>query len=266
MPHAAAATLNRASWNSNSRYTLSLLGRYYNRNYHSFLATAFAENSSVQNESGMLLHLKAQPGAGWQVTAYADFFHHPWPRYRMTRSSSGQDFMAQADYTPGDGAHTIGLRYQLKRKEQADLMEPHHRVRAQWTFVPRACWRLQTTALLHHLLGETGTALQHTLRYTSPADRLRLALTASYFHAPEYSTRLYVFEPALYNSVSSAVLYGHGLHGALTARITSRNGRWMGEAKYSLYRYFDRDVQSSGLQTIKSPWRNDLSFQLRFKF
>ncbi|MCR4920914.1 MAG: helix-hairpin-helix domain-containing protein [Bacteroidaceae bacterium] len=266
MPHTAAATMNRASWSINSRYTLSLLGRYYASNYHSFLATSFAENSTVQNESGLLLHLKAQPSAGWLLTAYADFFHNPWPRYRMTHSSSGQDFMAQADYTPGDGAHTIGLRYQLKRKEQADRMEPHHRIRTQWTFLPHRSWRLQTTALLHRLLGKTGSAIQHTVRFTSPADCLRLALTASYFHSPDYSTRLYVFEPALYNSISSAVLYGHGLHGALTGRLTSRNGRWMVEARYSLYRYFDRDTQSSDLQTIYSPWRNDLSFQLRFKF
>ena len=216
LPHAATATLNRASWNVNSRYTLSLLGRYYAQRYHSFLATAFAENSSVQNESGLLVHLKAQPWEGWQMTAYLDFFHNPWPRYRMTHSSSGQELMTQAAYTPDGGRNTFALRYQLKRKEQAD--------------------------------------------------RLRIALMAAYFHATDYSARLYAYEPALQSSVTSAILYGHGLHAAFTARLTSRGGRWMGEAKYSLYRYFDRDQQASGLQTIMSPWKNDLSFQVRFRF
>lgn len=266
LPHAAVATLNRASWNINSRYTLSLLGRYYARQYHSFLAAAFAENSTVQNESGLLLHLKAQPAEGWQATAYADFFHNPWPRYRMTHSSSGQELMTQAAYTPDGGRNTITLRYQLKRKEQADRMEPHHRLKAQWTLQPDKCWRLQTAGQLHRTLSHTGTSIQQTLRYTSPADLLRLALMAAYFHATDYSARLYAYEPALLSSVSSAILYGHGLHAAFTTRLTSRGGRWMGELKYSLYRFFDRDQQSSGLQTIMGPWKNDLSFQVCFKF
>ena len=39
----------------------------------------------------------------------------------------------------------------------------------------------------------------------------------------------------------------------------------MVEARYGLVRYFDRDEQGSGLQTIFSPWRNDLSVQLRMR-
>ena len=145
-------------------------------------------------------------------------------------------------------------------------MEPHHRLKAQWTLQPDKCWRLQTAGQLHRTLSHTGTSIQQSLRYTSPADLLRLALMAAYFHATDYSARLYAYEPALLSSVSSAILYGHGLHAAFTARLTSRGGRWMGEVKYSLYRFFDRDQQSSGLQTIMGPWKNDLSFQVRFKF
>jgi hypothetical protein len=51
----------------------------------------------------------------------------------------------------------------------------------------------------------------------------------------------------------------------LAGRWKEKSGRWMVEARYGLVRYFDRDEQGSGLQTIFSPWRNDLSVQLRIR-
>ena len=53
--------------------------------------------------------------------------------------------------------------------------------------------------------------------------------------------------------------------GILTCRWQSKNGKWMLEGRYSLLRYFDRDEQGTALQRILSPWKNDLSFQLRVK-
>jgi hypothetical protein len=65
--------------------------------------------------------------------------------------------------------------------------------------------------------------------------------------------------------VSSASYYGHGVLAVLAGRWKEKSGRWMVEARYGLVRYFDRDEQGSGLQTIFSPWRNDLSVQLRIR-
>ena len=54
-------------------------------------------------------------------------------------------------------------------------------------------------------------------------------------------------------------------HGTLLGRWTSRGGHWRLEARYSVRRVLDAATQGSGLQTIYSPWRNDLAFQLRVK-
>ena len=93
------ATINRASWNIGRNYTLSAVQRFYSHHYYSFYSSALSENSNAQNESGVLVHLQSEPLAGLQLTTYADFFHHPWPRYRMTRSSTGQEFMLQGTYS-----------------------------------------------------------------------------------------------------------------------------------------------------------------------
>jgi len=258
------ATINRASWNIGRNYILSAVQRFYSYRYYSFYSSALSENSNAQNESGVLLHLQAEPMTGLQLTAYADFFHHPWPRYRMTHSSTGQEFMLQGTYIISR-QHTILARYQLKRKETGDLMEPHHRVKLQWTCEPSNQWRFQTTGVFHGVLGSTGLMFTQGVRYTLAQPSLSLHGLLGWFHTDNYLSRVYVQLPALYSSVSSASFFGHGVHATFTCRWQSKNGRWMLEARYSMLRYFDREEQGSGLQAIMSPWKNDLSFQLRMK-
>lgn len=255
-------TLNRVQWIISKRYTLSAVQRFYGYRYYSFLSGAFADNSSAQNETGVLLHLKAQPWQRWQFVCYADFFHNPWPRYRMTRASTGQEFMAQATRRLNSG-NTIEVRYQLKRKEQADTMEPHHRGKLQWTCTPSSMWKLQTTGWLHTVSGSTGWSMQQTVSCNIPRPSVRLALMAAYFHTDDYNSRISLYEPSLYSSVSSGQYYGRGIHGVGTARWTSRNKRWMLEGKYALCKYFDRSEIGSSHQAIFSSWKNDLSLQIR---
>lgn len=259
----ACATLHRAAWHINNRYTLSAVQRYYAPFYHSFHAAALGENSSVQNENGVLLHLNSTPADGWTAVGYMDFFYHKWPRYRMTRSSAGQEGMVQVGYQTSE--HTVSLRYQIKRKETADTMEPHHRLKAQWNCTPHSAWNLQTTGLLHFVAEHAGFGMQEAVRYATHNDRLRLTLMGAYFHAPDYRCRLYFYEPNLYQSMSSSTFYGHGIHGVAMARWTSRNGVWMMEGKYGFCHYFDRKEIGSGMQTIFSNRKHDLAFSLKIK-
>ncbi len=258
------ATLHRAQWQVSRNYTLSAIHRFYARNYYSFMSSALTENSSVQNENGILLHLKATPAEGWSVVGYVDFFHHPWPGYGLTHSSSGQELMGQVQYKR-DVRHSLFARYQWKRKERFDVMEPHHRIKLQWNFLASETWKWQTTGLWHQVRNSMGMGIQQGVMFNWKKPALRMAAMMGYFHTDDYASRIYLYEPALYSSVSSASYFGHGFHAALTGRWTSRNGRWMMEAKYKMCRMLDREEQSSGLQTIFSPWKNDISLQFRVK-
>lgn len=255
-------TLNRVQWILSKRYTISAVQRFYGYKFYSFLGGAFAENSTAQNESGVLLHLKAQPWDRWQIICYADFFHNPWPRYRMTRASTGQEIMVEVSHQINQ-THTIQVRYQLKRKEQADVMEPHHRTKLQWTIAPSEKWKFQTTGWYHSVLGSNGWSIQETAYCTLQKPALKFAVMAGYFHTDDYNSRIYLYEPALYSSISSGSYFGKGIHGVCTARWTSKNKHWMLEGKYALCKYFDRSEIGSALQTIFSSWKNDISLQLR---
>ena len=258
------ATINRASWNIGRNYIISAIQRFYAYQYYSFYSSALSENSNAQNESGVLVHLQAEPLTGLQLTTYADFFHHPWPRYRMKHSSTGQEFMLQGAYAISR-KHTLLARYQLKRKENGNRMEPHHRVKLQWTFEPSKQWRLQTTGLFHSVLDSKGWMLSQNARFVLAKPNLSFNGQLGWFHTDDYLSRIYIQQPALYSSISSTSYYGHGMMGVLTCRWQSKNQRWMLEARYGIVRYFDREEQGTELQKIFSPWKNDLSFQLRIK-
>ena len=257
------ATLERLSWKINSRYTLSGSYRFYGYKYYSFYAAALSENSNVQNESGATLRLDATPIDRLTLTAYADFFYNPWPRYTLTHSSSGQEATIMAEYrlTQSD---RLAVRYQMKRKERSDQMQLHNRLRLQYTRQQGPWWQLQTTLQLHALdLSGTGWSAAQRIRFRK--SDFQVSALASYFHTPDYDTRLFQYEPLLTNMFRYPSLYGHGVRLTAAAHYALWQRRLFVEVLYGIMRYFDRQTQSSGMQEIRSPWKQDISVQLRLK-
>ena len=265
--HGGIATLGRVQWLANRNLKIGVLGRYYDHKFYSFQAAAICENSRVQNESGAMLRIEARPWDRLSLTAYADFFADYWPRYGMTKSSNGQELMLEGKFEVS-GKHSLSLRYQMKRKAANDLILPRHRVKAQWTCLPSGKWKLQSTALVHMApTKEPGFGFSQLVQGRMlKEDALRLGLMAGYFHAPDYLTRIYIYEPSLWNSTSSTSYYGHGLRFATTIRYTFPRSHWMIEAKYALTHMLDRGSISSGLQEILSPTRQDISVQVRMTY
>ena len=125
--------------------------------------------------------------------------------------------------------------------------------------------RFQTAGYYHNVLGRNGFLVSQNVRYLLPKPNLTLNAQLGYFNTDDYLSRIYLQSPALYSTFSSSSYYGHGMLGVLTCRWKSKNEKLWLEGRYSLLRYFDRDEIGSGLQRILSPWKHDLSFQLRVK-
>lgn len=254
------ATTHRITWLASDRWRLSASGRYYTHGYFSPYARATSESGGVRNELGGTLRCEAQSLWGFNLTAYLDLFYNQWPRYQMTESSAGQDLMVQLT-RPLGRRHTLLLRYQLKRKAASDVMLTHHRAKLQWTYTPSKVLRSQTTLVTHSVSGRTGLALGESLKGAWRSDRWRATLTAAYFYTPDYATRVYIYQPSLLSTVATGQLYGHGLSLSATARWTAPSRRFLLEALVRTLRYFDRSTQGTGLQTIYSAWKSDISVQ-----
>ena len=268
------AVLGKVTYLATRNWKIGLLGRYYSHRYHSFYSGAISEGSQTQNESGVMVRIEATPWQNWTLTTYLDLFADYWPRYQMTHSSHGQDLMLEALWhtspDPATSTHTLGLRYQMKRREANDAMIPHHRIRFQWTLQPSHRYKLQTTANIHvaargQKTRNTGYAVSENLIATPLKDKsLRLALTAAYFDTPDYLTRVYVYEPAMWNSFSGTTYFGQGIRAAAVLRYTHPRGHWMIEARYGITKMLDRDNIATGEDMISASAKNDISIQIRY--
>ena len=86
----------------------------------------------------------------------------------------------------------------MKRKERSDQMQLHNRLRLQYTRQQGPWWQLQTTLQLHALdLSGTGWSAAQRIRFRK--SDFQVSALASYFHTPDYDTRLFQYEPLLTN-------------------------------------------------------------------
>ncbi len=265
------ATLNGLKWRISQRYTLSLIQRYYNYYYYSFFSSALSEIGAVQNETGGMARIDAQPWDGIQLGAYIDLFYNPWPRYGLKKSSGGWEGMleTQCDLTRRS---YISARYNIKRKEQSSGPSIHHRLRLQWTRTsPSGQWRMSTTALLHALPGSYGEAIGCTMKFQnkerqeSTKNKWNLSVNGMYFHTTDNDSRIYMYETNVSEMMYIPSFSGHGLRASGMARCQVWQGRLTMELKYGVTRYLDRKTQGSGMQTIYSPVKNDITAQVRLK-
>lgn len=267
------AALGKVIYLATRNWKLGLAGRYYSHKYNSFYSSAISEGSDTRNETGVMLRVEATPWRNWTLTSYLDFFSDYWPRYQMTHSSNGQDFMIEARWQTGDKAsakHGLSLRYNMKRKESSDVMIPHHRVRIQWTVEPGDRCKLQTTGNLHIAsntgeTGKVGFSISENIKAVLLRNKtMMLTVMGAYFDTPNYLTRVYVYEPALWNSISGTTYFGQGIRTVAGLRYTHHRGHWMIEGRYSLTKMFDRDYIASGEDMIPGNFKNDISLQVRF--
>ena len=259
------ATLHTLSVRLSSDYRLTASQRYYSRRYYSALASALSSQGKVQNETGASLRLDASPFPGLQMLALADVFYHPWPRFGISHSSRGMEGVLQLQYTL-NRKNSLSFRYSLLDKDYAAGRTMHHRVKMVWKNTPTRQTSWNTTALLHSLPGSTGMAVATSFRGKELFQQPLLATaTALYFHTHDYQSRISLYEPNVAGTMYIPTLFGHGIRFSGTMGYELWSKRIRLELKYAVTRYFDRKTQSSGLQTIFSPVKNDISLQLRFR-
>ena len=273
------ATLNKASLRFSPNASITAVQRFYSRNYFSALASAYGENSRVQNESGVALLVEADRVGPFDLRALVDFFYSPWPRYTMTRASHGFETAVKAVCSISRSRQLI-MRYSFKSKERSDRRYSTSRLRLTYAHTLTEHLSLQASAFATHVAvtslsqRTSGIALVPRINYSTAAERLRCSLSAALFAtglassqatytSAAYDSRLYVYEPSLFQSFGMISLYGKGERVAASARW-QLSRRWQLQAKCGLTHYRDRDVISSGVTMIKSRWRTDLQLLARW--
>ena len=262
----AVATLNSIStqWNTLS---LMALQRFYSYRYTAFHARSLSNNGNVKNESGMMVGLTWTPTPRWRLTAYSDYSHAPWARYRVSRPSDEWDHLCQLQYNKGPW--TVGTRYRLRLRQRDSseddkkTLEDYSEQRARlWVDWHDAVWNTRTQADVT-MAGGHGYLLSQSVGFTS--GRLRLNGSIGYFNTDDYDNRVYVYEQGPLYTFGLGQFSGRGLRYWLMARWQVSR-QLMLTAKASTTHYNDRSVIGSGLQQVDASSMTDIDVQVKWKF
>lgn len=262
----AVATLNTVSTQCNT-LSLMVLQRFYSYRYTALHARSLSNNGSVKNESGVLAGLTWTPTPRWRLTAYSDYSHAPWARYRISRSSHEWDHLCQLQYNRG--SWTVGTRYRLRQRQRDNseeakkILEDYTEQRARlWVDWQNSAWNTRTQADVT-MAGGRGYLLSQTVGFTS--GRLRLNGSIGYFDTDDYDNRVYIYEQGPLHTFGVSQFSGRGLRYWLMARWQVSRQLLL-TAKAATTRYYDRSVIGTGLQQVDGSAVTDIDVQVRWKF
>lgn len=258
-----------------SSLDLSLLARRYDRNFHSFYGTAFAEGSRPVNEKGIYWGLKYKPVPQFFITAYYDRFYFPWLRYRVDAPSEGHEYLIRANYQPSRQLLLYG-QFRQEVKDLNNLQKPPLRIPEtgrkrnyilHLDFAPSATIslrsRVQWSSYLFSGIRTNGYTLVQDVSWQGK--RLRFSGRIALFDTDDYANRQYVYEKDVLWAFSIPAYYGKGIRNYLLAqyKINRHLTLWVRWARTT---YVDRDVISSGNEKIDGPMINQVKTQIRWIF
>lgn len=246
--------------------------RHFTPRFVSLQGSAVQQGSRVANEQGVLANLRWLPFGRCEVEAYADFFRFMKPTYTaVLPGAKGLELMAGGKLGVG-GCWLLAARYRAKSVQRTvtgyRALEYNTRQSLRLSATcTRTKWSVtaQLDGSLHKrqtASGEKGWMVSSRATW-KPSRAFAVKAFASVFFTDSYDAALYAYEPQLRYAMSVPSFAYHGMRGVLLAeaRILS----WLSAGvRCGSLRYFDRREISSGTERIRSGWKNDLSFQLRF--
>ncbi|MGB3075295.1 MAG: hypothetical protein WBB36_08230, partial [Chitinophagales bacterium] len=261
------------------RVDLSFIYRNYGKDFHSLYANAFAESSTVDNESGMYSGIIIRPARAWQIAAYADFFNKPWLDYGIDAPSNGLDLLTQVTFKPNKVLE-VYARWKNEAKQQNSSVnnEPldyivgvrkqnlrfnlSYKASSSFTLHSRAEWVFFKE---EKLSTQYGFLAYQDLIYHRLGSPLQLTARICLFDADDYDARIYAYENDVLYAYSVPAFSNRGMRFYAIARYTITRGVdvWI---RYAQTYYSNLTVIGSGLDEINGDTKSEVKVEVRFKF
>ena len=259
----AVASVNAIQFTPISYFSFVAMHRYYDKKYQAFFANSFGQNSTTQNENGIYFGLQFSPFAYWKVSAYADFFKHPWLKYGENTPTNGKEYMIAVDYTP-NRHFTNYLRYKQKQKENYQ----QHRLRWQGIYTFSAfTHKAAVNYIAVNKAEETSNGFLFSYGVGCKPNNLplQLDLNLAWFQTDDYDTRLSSYEKNILYAFYIPSFYGNGfrLAGTLRWDVLTQLSIF---AKIGFSHYTDRDIIGSDMEAINGDIKTDINTVIRWNF
>jgi len=261
-----------------SKNSLSLLYRNYDKGYETTYNAGFSEGNTVQNENGLYVAFASVFAKYWSLQAYSDFFRFPWLKQQVCLPSKGLENCMQITWKPSKKLEFyVRYRSQIKEQNSSALTENLKFL----TTVNQTNLRFNLTYKMTDLLEirsrlegvsvtrldkqkETGLLFFQDVNLTSKNKKSDLILRFVLFDTDSYASRLYSFESSPTYQYSSPAFYGKGIRAYLLFRLTfwKRFDCWF---KIGDTHYLSKDNSSIDLNQIIATQKKEINIQLRWK-
>ena len=234
------------------RTDFSVLFRKYDRNFHSFYANGFSENSRNINETGLYFGVKHALTKEWSMAAYFDYFQFLWYRYLVDKQpTSGFDYLGRLTYQPNK---TLQLFFQFRqenKEENTKISETYIdkgkaktreitvvRDRTRRIFIANLdykiskIWNIQTRASYstYKFDGQDftqGFAIAQDVN--ADLGKLSFSSRLAFFKTDDYDNRQYFYEQDVLYAFTFPAYYQHGIRHYLMAqyKLTKNVDAWV---------------------------------------
>ena len=258
------------------RFSMSLLYRNYDKNYHSFYAKAFGENSRVINEQGIYWGLKYDLHHSLSIAGYFDNFTFPWLKYGVNSPSKGYEFLVRTDYRP---LKKIAIYAQIREesKERSVFTENSNQKALhkglKRTYTGNINLKVNNRIGLKSRIQFSSFKIdhQHTKGMAIIQDlvltfsKIVMSARVALFDTEDYENRQYVYERDLLYVFSIPSYAGQGTRNYIMIQYKPNRkiSLWV---RYGKYNYRNIDSIGSALNRITGSTKSDVKFQLKLKF
>ncbi|MFN5736460.1 MAG: hypothetical protein ACK444_10490 [Flavobacteriales bacterium] len=262
-----------------TRVSLGIVYRDYQRDYFSFYNAGFSEGSNTQNEKGLYSGLKVKLTKSLSVNGYVDLFKFPWMKYGVDAPSEGHELLVQPIYKPNK-IFELYFRFRQQVRERNSTVysgavtgiEPflQRNYRLNLSYIINEAFtfksRIEFLTIDSKSKGmQRGMIFTQDLLWKPKSSPIDLALRYALFDTDGYDSRIYSYENnALYVFAVPAYYYsGSRAYVLLRYSFFRHCDLWV---RYGIFLYDNRFVISSGAEQINGSRKSDLVVQLRLTF
>lgn len=273
----AMAYLNGILMSVDSKTSISILHRYYQKDYQALQSHGFGESSGTSNEGGIYLAISSNLNKHLTLSAYYDQFTFPWLKYLINSPSSGYNYLAQLSYAPNKKV-TMIFRYKEKltqANESGNITPIDYLVNIkQNDFRWNVQFKVSSTLTIDDRVEVNqykkedktpyhGYLISQDIKFKIPKTKITCSFRYALFDTDSYYARIYSSESDVPNAYSIPSYYYQGSRYFIMMHYNIIKGIdfWI---RYAQTVYSNKQTISSGLDLINDNTKTDISAELKF--
>ncbi len=261
-----------------SRVTMSVVYRNYQKGYQTFYNAGFSEGSNTQNERGLFFGWKIKMNNAWTLNTYMDYFSFPWLKYLVDSPTHGHEFLIQPVYRPNRSLEIYGrYREQLRQRNSRDpdgtvtqtenVYQRNYRLNFNYAITESITLKSRIEYVTINRKSnrpESGLLMTQDILFRPKSSAFDVAVRYAVFQTDSYDSRIYSFENnALYVFSIPAYYYqGSRMYALIRYTFLRRFDLW---ARYGTTIYINQSSIGSGAEQLEGNVKTDITLQLRMK-